>query len=80
MKIFLKFVLLFPLLASVVCGAETNTTAVPASSNVPGAEYPKIYPDRSVTFRFKAPKAQTVSGCISTNVTRWSATRTACGR
>ena len=60
MKKFLKFVLLFPLLASVVCGAETNMTAVPASSNVPGAEYPKIYPDRSVTFRFKAPKAQTV--------------------
>ena len=61
MKKFLKFFLLFPLLASVVGAAETNMTAVPASSNVAGAEYPKIYPDRSVTFRFKAPKAQTVA-------------------
>ena len=30
----------------------------PASSNLPGAEYPKIHPDLRVSFRLKAPDAQ----------------------
>jgi len=34
--------------------------AKPASSNVPGQEYPKIHPDLSVDFRLKAPDAQRV--------------------
>jgi enterochelin esterase-like enzyme len=33
---------------------------VPATSNVRGAEYPRIDADRRVTFRFKAPSAQKV--------------------
>ena len=33
---------------------------VPASSNVRGAEYPRIHPDLRVTFRIKAPDAQKV--------------------
>jgi enterochelin esterase family protein len=47
-----------------LCPAQTTNetdAALPASSNVPGAKYPQIHSDRSVTFRFKAPKAQTVA-------------------
>jgi enterochelin esterase family protein len=32
----------------------------PAPSNVRGAEYPRIHPDLSVTFRYKAPEAKKV--------------------
>ena len=31
-----------------------------ASSNVPGAEYPRIHPDLRVTFRLRAPTAHSV--------------------
>jgi enterochelin esterase family protein len=34
--------------------------SVPAASNVPGAEYPRIGSDLSVTFRLKAPEAKQV--------------------
>lgn len=34
--------------------------ARPASSNVPRAEYPKVHPDRRVTFRVNAPDAKKV--------------------
>ncbi|HEX2140458.1 MAG TPA: hypothetical protein VHG33_12185, partial [Woeseiaceae bacterium] len=34
--------------------------AVPATSNVRGAEYPRILPDRRVVFRIQAPDAQKV--------------------
>src|SRR5579875_2445068 len=34
--------------------------SVPAPTNVPGAEYPRIHPDLRVTFRIKAPDAQKV--------------------
>jgi enterochelin esterase family protein len=32
----------------------------PASTNIPGAEYPSIHADLSVTFRIKAPDAERV--------------------
>src|SRR6267143_5525781 len=34
--------------------------AVPATSNVPGAQYPRIHPDLRVSFRLRAPQAQKV--------------------
>lgn len=34
--------------------------AVPASTNIPGAQYPQILPDNKVLFRIKAPDAQKV--------------------
>lgn len=33
---------------------------VPASTNVPGADYPRILPDLSVVFKIKAPNAQKI--------------------
>lgn len=40
--------------------APADRDAVRASSNVPGAEYPRIHGDLRVTFRLRAPEARTV--------------------
>nr|AIA86173.1 CAZy families CBM48/CE1 protein [uncultured Paludibacter sp.] len=32
----------------------------PATTNVPGAKYPAVYPDNRIEFRLKAPEAQKV--------------------
>lgn len=40
--------------------ALPNDGATPASTNVPGAQYPRVHPDGRVSFRYKAPKAQRV--------------------
>ena len=37
------------------------TEPTPASSNVPGKEFPKVYPDLRAEFRIAAPEAQSVS-------------------
>lgn len=37
-----------------------NETGVPAPTNIPGVKYPQIFPDNTVFFRVKAPKAQSV--------------------
>ncbi len=54
---------------SIICGfliigitnfALAADESVPAASNVPGAQYPRVHPDLRVTFRIKAPNAQKV--------------------
>jgi enterochelin esterase-like enzyme len=61
MKTKLKLVLLFTFFTAGFCPAQTNNDdAVPATSNVTGAEYPKIHSDLRVSFRLKAPSAQKV--------------------
>jgi enterochelin esterase-like enzyme len=50
-------------LAILICGSVCALAAadsVPAPSNIPGAEHPRIAPDLSVTFRLKAPNAKQV--------------------
>ncbi len=51
-------------LVSTQLGVAQNTrdedSGVPASSNIPGAEYPKIHADLRASFRLKAPDAQKV--------------------
>lgn len=51
--------------ALVSCGGDKQvgvlTKPTPATSNLPGKEYPKINPDLSVVFRVEAPEAQSVS-------------------
>jgi enterochelin esterase family protein len=37
-----------------------NPDSIPAPSNVPGSDYPRIGPDRTVTVRVKAPEAKQV--------------------
>jgi len=51
------------MLFSTWCFAQStdpSNDSKPASSNVPGAEYPRIHSDLRVTFRLKAPDAQKV--------------------
>ncbi len=45
--------------------ASAIEDATPATTNVMGAQFPRILPDRSVTFQLKAPEAQSVNANIS---------------
>ena len=47
-------------LAVMACGAQAEDDSRPASSNVRGAEYPRVHRDLRVTFRLKAPEARKV--------------------
>ena len=47
-------------LFALLCCALAYAQA-PSSLNVEGKEYPKVNPDRSVTFQFRAPSANAVS-------------------
>lgn len=49
--------------AALIAGAgviPSGGTGRPASTNVPGAEYPRVHADRRVTFRLRAPEARHV--------------------
>ncbi len=48
------------ILACSWCGAQTPDDSKPATSNIIGAEYPRIHADLRVTFRVNAPAAQKV--------------------
>jgi Putative esterase len=54
--------ILIPLLlaAALTSLAQNPGTGHPAASNVPGAQYPSVSEEGRVTFRLKAPQAQTV--------------------
>ncbi|MFD2935130.1 alpha/beta hydrolase-fold protein [Spirosoma flavum] len=45
---------------SLSLNAQSQTTGVPASTNIPGQKYPQLLPDNRVLFRVKAPEAQKV--------------------
>ena len=48
------------MLAAGACLAQPTDDSMPASSNVMGAQYPRIHPDGRVTFRLSAPEAKSV--------------------
>lgn len=57
----MKPLLFFLLLACFsLAVAATPPPGLPASTNVPGAAYPRLLPDNRVVFRVKAPEAQKV--------------------
>ena len=59
MKTFLAFFVCFAFLTSVfMVNAQDNSH--PASTNIRGAEFPRVYPDYRVAFQFKAPDAKKV--------------------
>jgi enterochelin esterase family protein len=63
MKTKLLILALTPVLAAQLCLAQaipSGDDAKPATSNVPGQEYPKIHSDLRVDFRLKAPEAKKV--------------------
>jgi len=55
----MKALLLF-VLAAGLCAGQAVIDGKPASTNITGAEYPKVHADLSVTFRIKAPDAKKV--------------------
>ena len=52
--------LAFLLLGCSVCWGQTPDECRPSSLNIPGAQYPCVYPDHRATFRLLAPDAQKV--------------------
>jgi len=54
-----KFVVLLALASSTGWG-QANDEAQPATSNVPMADYPRVYPDHRIQFQIAAPNAQKV--------------------
>ena len=50
----------FALLGCAMCWGQALNDCRPSSLNIPGAPYPCVHPDRSVTFRVLAPEAQKV--------------------
>ena len=48
------------LAAGARCPAQAGEGSRPASSNVRGAEYPRIHADGRITFQFQAPTARSV--------------------
>ena len=55
------FVFVFVLAVPLHGLAQEEAAGKPAPSNVRGKEFPKIHPDRRVTFRVTAPDAQKVA-------------------
>jgi enterochelin esterase family protein len=52
------------MLACGFCRAQAPADSQPASSNVMGAEYPRVHSDNRVTFQLKAPDAQKVQVAV----------------
>ena len=48
------------ILACIAAAAQPADNSQPATSNVRGAQYPRVHPDLRVTFRLKAPEARKV--------------------
>jgi enterochelin esterase-like enzyme len=55
-----KHIVSLAILTCGLCLGQTADDSVPASTNVPGAAYPRIHSDNSVTFRVRAPEANKV--------------------
>lgn len=56
----IKSVVPLAMLACGLCWGQPADDSKPAPTNVPGAAYPRIYPDNRVAFRVKAPDASKV--------------------
>src|SRR6267142_2321537 len=52
--------LIVSILAGMCCWAQAADDSQPATSNVRGAQYPRVHADLRVTFRVKAPDARKV--------------------
>lgn len=59
MRYFARLLCLFTVLFTGLFAAEP-LPGVPATTNAPGAAYPRLLPDNRVVFRIKAPEAQSV--------------------
>ncbi|MGA2186084.1 MAG: alpha/beta hydrolase-fold protein [Bryobacteraceae bacterium] len=57
----MKLILMASILACGISLGQAVDDSTPATSNVPGAEYPRIHADLRASFRLKAPEAQKVT-------------------
>ena len=53
-------IVMLALLGSVLCSGQATDDCKPSTLNIPGAQYPCVYPDHRATFRLVAPDAQKV--------------------
>jgi hypothetical protein len=56
----MRIIIMMALFCCRLCLAEAADTCKPSTLNIPGAEYPCVYPDHRATFRLVAPDAQKV--------------------
>jgi enterochelin esterase-like enzyme len=54
----MRIIIMMALFCCRLCLAEAADTCKPSTLNIPGAEYPCVYPDHRATFRLVAPDAQ----------------------
>ena len=54
----MKRLFITALLVCSTCLAQTTGDSKPATTNVPGAAYPRVHSDLRVTFQLKAPDAR----------------------
>jgi enterochelin esterase-like enzyme len=59
-----RAILLFLLAASLVC-AQPPADSRPATTNIQGAQYPRVHDDLRVSFQLKAPEAQKIQVVIA---------------
>lgn len=53
-------IVILGLLGSALCLGQSADDCMPSTLNIPGAQYPCVYPDKRATFRVEAPNAKTV--------------------
>jgi enterochelin esterase family protein len=56
----MKLAFTLSILAYGLCWGQAADDSKPATSNIVGAQYPRVYPDNRVTFRLMAPEAKKV--------------------
>lgn len=71
----MKRVLMVAVFACVPLWPQASDEGKPASSNVMGAQYPKIHADLSATFRLRAPDAKTVQVQVGADPKHYDLTR-----
>lgn len=59
-KTIIRLNFLLTILFLITWSMVTAQSGIPAATNVPGKEYPRILPDNRVVFRLKAPEAQKI--------------------
>jgi enterochelin esterase family protein len=71
-------IVMLALLGSVLCSGQATDDCKPSTLNIPGAQYPCVYPDHRATFRLLAPDAQKVQVRVGKTFDmspRWSTRR-----
>ena len=58
------------LLCCALCRGQATNECRPSTVNVPGAQYPCVYPDHRATFRLIAPDAQKVQVRVGRQIGR----------